>query len=498
MKRAGWVIAALSLFLLAGPVSAYTIMAGITLDVHQDIQNPAMYPNDFHIEGWICTKNDVLPLLNSHIDGPFTNFSYSFGPLLNGWYSFTADWWLPPGSPGIPYCTTIHLGLLFDVQDENTVIKLRGWWTKDGQRIGQEYGNMNDGYVPVLGFSVAPINGELAVRVGNGLIDPPPIVPWPPFQPWPPQVEPGPMSLNITELEVLSVPPAALPPNWFQELTETGNQQFWPWKNVVNSAGVDVSPVNPQPMMPDSFFDIFLEMSAVPPGAFRPSVPVTINPNDLFFVRTKRTFTNNAGVPEPNGGLWEWHIHQAQGPEACCFQDGSCQILTPIDCAARGGFPQGMGTLCTPNPCMAIGACCYGVNPVQCIMASQNNCLQLYQGQWKGPGTTCADLNGNQVADICEPPLVLGACCDMAAFTCTITPQAACNGQWRGPNTQCSPANLCCILLGDFNNSTTVDGKDIQAFVNAFLGTYNGCADYDGNGVINTADLSLFVMDLLN
>ena len=31
--------------------------------------------------------------------------------------------------------------------------------------------------LPVLGFSVAPINGELAVRVGNGLIEPPPIPP---------------------------------------------------------------------------------------------------------------------------------------------------------------------------------------------------------------------------------------------------------------------------------------------------------------------------------
>ena len=439
-KMLGGLAATVGLLAAIAPASAYTIMAGVTLDVHQDINNPNMLPNDFHIEGWICTRNDVLPLLKQHQDGPFPHFSYSFGPLINGWYSFTADWWLDPWMPGIPYCTIIHLGLLFDVEDENTIIKLRGWWTKDGQRIGQIYGNLNDGFVPVLGFSVAPIDGNLAVRVGNGLIQPPPIVPWPPVMPWPPVPEPGPVEVSVTELEVLSMPTAALPPDWFEQLSESGGQQMWPWKNVVNGAGIDVSPGNPIPMAPDSFFDIFLEVSAPPPGGFRPSTPVTIKPDDIFFVRTKRMFINNAGIPEPNGGLWEWHIHQAQGPEACCFEDGTCAVLTPIDCAARGGSPQGPNTTCDPNPCLPQGACCYGPTGTDCIVTDQTTCGQVLHGTWHGVGTNCDDLNGNGTADACESQPQAEACC-MPNGDCMMELPASCvqqGGVPKGPGSVCA------------------------------------------------------------
>ena len=439
MRRAGWVIATVSFLMLAGSASAYTIMAGITLDVHQDIQNQTMWPNDFHIEGWICTKNSVPPILHSHIDGPFTIFNYSFGPLVDGWYSFTADWKLQPGMPGIPYCTVIHLGLLFDVQDENTVIRMTGWWTKNGQRVGGIYGS-NDGYVPVIGFSVAPIDGNQAVRVTNGTVQPPVILPPPP----PIVPGPGPIDLYVRELEIMSIQPALLPPDWFQQLTETGAQQTWPWVNVVNSSGNDINPGNPIHMGIDSFFDIFLEMAAVPPGNFRPSTPVTINPNDMFFVRTKRMFVNNAGQPEPHGGLWEWHIHQAQGPEACCFPTGVCQMLTPIDCTARGGFPQGAGSTCDPNPCRPLGACCYGTAPL-CVVVDQITCQQQFGGQWKGPGTTCVDADGDGVADICENAQ-LGACCyGTAAPLCIVTDQISCLqiylGQWKGVGTTCIDAD---------------------------------------------------------
>ncbi len=36
---------------------------------------------------------------------------------------------------------------------------------------------------------------------------------------------------------------------------------------------------------------------------------------------------------------------------ACCFGDGSCMMLNPPDCGAAGGASQGLGTLCSPNPC---------------------------------------------------------------------------------------------------------------------------------------------------
>jgi hypothetical protein len=36
---------------------------------------------------------------------------------------------------------------------------------------------------------------------------------------------------------------------------------------------------------------------------------------------------------------------------ACCFADGSCQVLNMIDCGSSGGEYQGDGSSCDPNPC---------------------------------------------------------------------------------------------------------------------------------------------------
>ncbi|UCG59075.1 MAG: PASTA domain-containing protein, partial [Phycisphaerales bacterium] len=38
-------------------------------------------------------------------------------------------------------------------------------------------------------------------------------------------------------------------------------------------------------------------------------------------------------------------------PEACCSADGSCQDLTPEECIAQGGTPQGAGTTCATTDC---------------------------------------------------------------------------------------------------------------------------------------------------
>jgi hypothetical protein len=36
---------------------------------------------------------------------------------------------------------------------------------------------------------------------------------------------------------------------------------------------------------------------------------------------------------------------------ACCFVDGTCQVLTEADCLALQGAWQGAGTDCDPNDC---------------------------------------------------------------------------------------------------------------------------------------------------
>ena len=39
-------------------------------------------------------------------------------------------------------------------------------------------------------------------------------------------------------------------------------------------------------------------------------------------------------------------------PWACCFDDGSCEILLRLDCWAIGGLFMGFDVDCDPNPCV--------------------------------------------------------------------------------------------------------------------------------------------------
>jgi hypothetical protein len=57
---------------------------------------------------------------------------------------------------------------------------------------------------------------------------------------------------------------------------------------------------------------------------------------------------------------------------ACCFWDGSCQMLLPDACAQAGGSVY--GGECVPNPCpwLPLGACCVGLD---CTMAIESDCL---------------------------------------------------------------------------------------------------------------------------
>ena len=50
-------------------------------------------------------------------------------------------------------------------------------------------------------------------------------------------------------------------------------------------------------------------------------------------------------------GLLEITCVAAGGPEACCFADGSCSDLTPVDCGMMGGTNQGIGTVCATTSC---------------------------------------------------------------------------------------------------------------------------------------------------
>jgi hypothetical protein len=57
-----------------------------------------------------------------------------------------------------------------------------------------------------------------------------------------------------------------------------------------------------------------------------------------------------------------------------------------------------------------------------------------------------------------------------------------------------------CLLPGDMNSDSRRDGADVQRFVNCLLGTGVdcACADVDGNGVVNSADVAGLISALLS
>ncbi|MCA9758888.1 MAG: hypothetical protein KDA27_24045 [Candidatus Eisenbacteria bacterium] len=59
---------------------------------------------------------------------------------------------------------------------------------------------------------------------------------------------------------------------------------------------------------------------------------------------------------------------------ACCFEDGTCQVLNSDECGAAGGNYLGDDTVCDPNSCPqppATGACCFEDGTCQVLTADE-------------------------------------------------------------------------------------------------------------------------------
>jgi hypothetical protein len=140
---------------------------------------------------------------------------------------------------------------------------------------------------------------------------------------------------------------------------------------------------------------------------------------------------------------------------ACCWGElgTACRITSPEACAQlMNGVFKGFGTDCTDLNGNSVadvcepttGACCYGTTLIQCVVVDQLACQQLYGGVWAGFGTNCSDANGNGVADVCEG--LLGACCwGEVAVQCALTTAEDCalrpGGVFKGYGTDCRDLN---------------------------------------------------------
>lgn len=192
-----------------------------------------------------------------------------------------------------------------------------------------------------------------------------------------------------------------LGPNWLDELVEGGAQESLPWVPVLRGDGENVSPEKPLPMMPDSFFDVFLEVPQ--PGQPRPETQVTIPSGGFLLARQQISLVNNNGEREEQ---WVWHIHEAtDDPQACCLDDGTCIDLPPSQCLTVQGVPQGLGTVCNQGiECPVLQepeACCLPDGTCQIVLPDY--CRDVLLGEPKGSGSIClGDLNENGIDDVCE------------------------------------------------------------------------------------------------
>ncbi|MFC1783401.1 GEVED domain-containing protein [Planctomycetota bacterium] len=298
------------------PVNYITV--GFNEDIHQDILDPCL-PNDFHIEGFIISGDpcDVPggggwlypPILASQINDLFPYFKYQIipdptYPGENG-FRFTADWWLDPGQY-IPHCTVLHLGLEFKVVCHNVIIELEAWWTRDGQPIVPPPTGppiVNAGNLPIVGFDVQdqittpPGNPTVqSVRIQNA-------------------GHTGPRAAADIEIEIVAMDLVSVAPIHVEEymgedplaqLRLGGMQDFLPWVQV-HQGSEPISESNPIVMQPDSFFDVFFDISfEIHPDPAQP--PVVIPPGGHLFVRELMKFTDNSGEVDFR---WIWHWHEA-------------------------------------------------------------------------------------------------------------------------------------------------------------------------------------------
>ncbi|OXU15087.1 GEVED domain-containing protein [Sedimentisphaera salicampi] len=283
---------------------------GFNPEIHQDIENPDLWPNDYHMEFVVESYNpfnpDVPapPILLSHIDDMFMSFDYSITPLGDGYYQVEMDWSNPVEDP-IPYCTVIHLGFELEVINSNVILEVKGWWTKDGEPVGDiaEPNLPNDGFTPLLGF-----------RVEDGMINPPPIG-MPEFGyltlrngDGNPDTSQGEIPVEIVQLELAVLSPEELANQLgdypFGELNSSSPlQQELPWQPALID-GALVGENNPVNMPPDSFFDVFFDIDL--------PEPTPIDAGDFVIIREKVRFTNNNNMVEER---WSWHMHEADNGE---------------------------------------------------------------------------------------------------------------------------------------------------------------------------------------
>ncbi len=290
--------------LMVSPNRHPFLIVGLNPDIHQGVANLA---NDFHMEGRIESGPDELnwavpPVLVTHIDGGFPQFEYTIEPDPTApgqnWYLVKARWW----GREVPYCNTIHLGLFFRVACHNIVVDMKGWWTLNGQKLGE---------VPILGFDV---QDQIVVPPTPG---PEPADPLPPQDSMPQAIRT--QNASGLETEIIAMQLAVLEsedqmnewlgPEPFQELRDGGRQEELPWLPVIQPNGAEVDTQNPVMLPPGGEVVVTLNFDpSQPQPGFHPIAPIVIPPGGLLLARNLISMEDQYGIRTYH---WIFHIHGA-------------------------------------------------------------------------------------------------------------------------------------------------------------------------------------------
>lgn len=163
----------------------------------------------------------------------------------------------------------------------------------------------------------------------------------------------------------------------------------------------------------------------------------------------RRTMSGRLAVSIGQGGLvlllsLLCAVPSALAAGACCFSDGTCEVLDEGTCVAEAGYWLGEETDCDPNPCPDLpGACCRYDR--LCWVQVLSDCLWV----WMGYGVPC-DPN--------PCPVNPGACCFLDGHCELLTSDeclALSYAWWFGQYSSCDPnpcpvwePEACCFADG--------------------------------------------------
>lgn len=213
------------------------------------------------------------------------------------------------------------------------------------------------------------------------------------------------------------------------------------------------------------------------------------------------------------GGITNFNldcIENAMG--ACCFNDGTCQVLSPTDCANGGGTFQGVNSICDPNdPCpIVIGDSCDVATLIPSVPFNAN--FDNSGSAPNGPVGTCDKFlpSGMMQNDVwfewtpttnCEATVTI----DTDGYDAVMTVRGSCDA--NAAEIGCSDQDLGPSLEGEQITWTAMAGVtyyiqcgDTGVISTGGMTTFNlvcasaGCpGDLDGDGDTDLADLSVLL-----